>query len=55
MVIPLTRIINSSISTGIVPEKWKEAIVTPILTKGDAKKKENYCPVSCLIVASKVM
>ena len=30
LVIPLARIINSSISTGIVPEKWKEVIVTPI-------------------------
>ena len=55
LVIPLTRIINNSISTGVVPEAWKEAIVTPILKKGDPKKKENYRPVSCLAVASKVM
>ena len=39
----------------MVPEAWKEAIVTPILKKGDPKKKENYRPVSCLAVASKVM
>ena len=41
LVIPLTRIINNSIRKGIVPEKWKEAIVTvtPILKKVDAKKK----------------
>jgi hypothetical protein len=28
---------------------------TPILKKGDPIKKENYRPVSCLIVASKVL
>jgi hypothetical protein len=25
---------------------WKEALVTPILKKGDPTKKENYRPVS---------
>ena len=55
LVIPLTRLINTSITTGEVPEEWKEAVVTPILKKGDSQKKENYRPVSCLIVASKVM
>ena len=30
-------------------------VVTPILKKRDATKKENYRPVSCLLVASKVM
>ena len=39
----------------MVAEAWKEAIVTPILKKGDAKLKENYRPVSCLAMASKVM
>jgi hypothetical protein len=55
LVIPLTRMINTSIRNGEVPTAWKEAIVTPILKKGDPLKKENYRPVSCLIVASKVM
>ena len=32
--IPLTRIINSSITSGIFPEEWKESIVCPILKKG---------------------
>ena len=55
LVIPLTRLINTSITTGEFPAEWKEAMVTPLLKKGDAQKKENYRPVSCLIVASKVM
>ena len=33
---------------------WKKALVTPILKKGSPEKKENYRPVSCLSVASKV-
>ena len=52
---PLTRIINSSITSGVFPEAWKEAMITPILKKGDPTKKENYRPVSCLSVASKVL
>ena len=55
LVAPLTRIINSSIIEGKFPDEWKGAIVTPILKKGDPKTKENYRPVSCLQVASKVL
>ena len=35
--IPLTHIINASIVAGEVPNLRKEAIVVPILKKGDAK------------------
>jgi len=55
LVVPLTRIINNSITNGEFPQKWKETLVTPILKKGDPTKKENYRPVSCLSVASKVL
>jgi hypothetical protein len=51
--IPLTRIINSSIENGEFPAEWKEALI--ILKKGDRENKENYRPVSCLAVASKVL
>ena len=53
--IPLTRIINNSIENGIFPNEWKEAIVAPILKKGDPSDKNNYRPISCLVTASKVM
>ena len=55
LVIPLTRIINTSIIRGILPAKWKISIVTPILKKGDPTLKTNYRPVSCLAAASKVL
>ena len=37
LVIPLTRLINTSIQSGIFPEEWKLAVVTPLLKKGDQK------------------
>ena len=52
---PLTSIVNASIKKGIFPEQWKEAIVVPILKKGDSKDTSNYRPVSCLPAASKVL
>jgi hypothetical protein len=52
---PLANVINSTIATGTFPEQWKEAIVVPILKKGDAKETKNYRPVSCLSAASKVL
>ena len=53
--IPLTRIINASITEGKYPEIWKCGIVTPVLKKGSSKDKTNYRPVSCLSVLSKVL
>jgi hypothetical protein len=52
---PLTDVINTSISAGVFPEQWKEAIVVPILKKGDSKDTKNYRLVSCLPAASKVL
>ena len=55
LAIPLTRLINTSIQSGIFPEEWKLAVVTFLLKKGDQKEKKNYRPVSCLAAASKVL
>ena len=51
----LKNIFNLSISKGEFPQGWKEALVTPVLKKGDPKMKENYRPVSCLPAASKLL
>ena len=55
LAIPLTRIINASITEGKFLEIWKCGIVTPVLKKGSSKDKTNYRPVSCLSVLSKVL
>ena len=52
---PMAEIINSSIESGVVPDQWKEAVVVPILKKGDPKEPKNYRPVSCLSAASKIL
>ena len=36
-------------------QQWKEAIIAPILKKGDSTNKSNYRPVSCLVVLSKIL
>ena len=40
--IPLTRIINKSIESGIVPKIWIEALVTPVLKKGIVPRKYSF-------------
>ena len=51
----LSKIINKSILTGTFLANWKEALITPLLKKGDPHLKENYRPVSCLPAASKLL
>ena len=53
--IPLSIIFHKSISTGIVPEQWKEANVTPIFKKGSKSEPGNYRPISLTCIACKVM
>ena len=55
IIIPsITYIINSSISTGIFPDKLKEARVLPIFKGGCNDKTENYRPISILPTISKI-
>ena len=52
---PLSRLINYCISTQTFPSKWKIAKVTPVF-KGQGSKddKENYRPISVLLILSKI-
>jgi len=42
---PLAIIMQSSLDSGIVPEDWKLANVTPIFKKGSKNGAENYQPI----------
>jgi hypothetical protein len=55
LVLPLWFIINSSISSGKFPKRWKQSKLVPLHKKGDTHEVENYRPVSNLCVISKVM
>ena len=63
MIIPLidilnpviTKILNSSISTGIFPKAWKEAQIVPIPKKRSPASFSDYRPISILPFLSKVL
>ena len=43
---PITCIMNDSIISGVVPDEWKSANVTPIHKSGSKGRVENYRPIS---------
>jgi len=52
---PLTLLVTQLFSVGVVPEIWKQAIISPIFKKGATSIVANYRPVSLTCVASKIM
>ena len=52
---PLCAIFNSSLSSGIVPEKLKIAKVIPIFKSGSGEILSNYRPISILPIFSKIL
>jgi hypothetical protein len=55
LAVPLRFIINTSITSGHFPKRWREAKVTPVHKKGDTQLVDNYRPISNLSVLSKVL
>ena len=51
----LTSIFSKSILTGIYPNDWKAAKVTPLFKKGLKSDPNNYRPISVIPVVSKVL
>ena len=56
LLLHLTEIIDKSLTEGLFIERWKTAIVTPLLKKsGGELMKKNYRPLSNLLFLSKVV
>jgi len=51
---PLSRLINCSLSTGVVPPKWKIGKICPVFKDVDKDSFSNYRPVSVLPSFSKI-
>ena len=51
---PLKIIFTNILSTGIYPDLWKLADVTPIHKKDDKQLIKNYRPISLLPICSKI-
>ena len=54
IVTPVTIIIQKSLSEGALPQRWKDAAVTPIYKKGKKSTPGNYRPVSLTSVLCKL-
>ena len=48
-------IFNKSIKSGVVPEDWRMANVTPIFKKGDKRDPANYRPISLTSIVGKIL
>ena len=51
----LTLLFQSSLKTGIVPQDWRTANVTPVYKKGERYRPENYRPISLTSIPCKIM
>ena len=51
----LTEIYNKSLQTGIVPDDWRNANISPIFKKGEKHIAGNYRPVSLTSICCKHM
>jgi hypothetical protein len=57
IVSPLTKLMNSSLKTGVVPKCFKHALVTPLIknSKLDSNSMSSYRPISNLLYVSKLL
>ena len=52
--VPLKIIFDNILESGIFPDQWKEANVTPVHKKSDKQQISNYRPISLLPILAKV-
>ena len=46
---------SASLHQGIVPQDWKQALVTPLYKKGNRSNPANYRPISLTCICSKIL
>ena len=51
----IALLFNLSLNTGIVPEAWKEGLITPIVKKGDATNVNNLRPITQTPIVGKLL
>ena len=49
--VSLCDLFNKSLLSGIFPDDWKRARVTPLFKQGDASDLNNYRPISVISVS----
>ncbi|MBM6549284.1 reverse transcriptase family protein [Streptococcus dysgalactiae] len=52
---PLCSVFHASLSQGILPDIWKEAVVTPIFKTGDRHDPKSYRPISLTSIPCKIL
>ena len=55
LVIPITKICNLSVSSGVFPRRWGQANIIPLYKKGDKKEPSNYRYISLLPLFGKIL
>ena len=55
LAIPLTYIVNLSLSNGQVPSDWKTAKITPVYKSGTKNNFDNYRPISVIPAVAKII
>ena len=53
--LPLKIIFNNILTTGVYPDIWKKANVTPVHKKGDKQQINHYRPISLLPICGKIL
>ena len=52
--VSLCDLFDKSLLSGIFPDDWKRARVTPLFKKGEASDLNNYPPISVILVKAKI-
>ena len=51
----LKHIFDQSLSTGDIPQEWRQALVHPVYKGGNTKQPQNYRPISLTCICCKMM